>query len=53
MKTPKSFGGVTGVFSQGMFIVCILYILMGFVGYVKYGEDVKGSIVLNIPQESV
>lgn len=50
MKTPKSFGGVTGVLSRGMSIVVILYVLMGFVGYVKYGEKVEGSITLNIPQ---
>ncbi|KAK7601201.1 hypothetical protein V9T40_008642 [Parthenolecanium corni] len=50
MKTPKSFGGATGVLSQGMTIVTILYVLMGFVGYVRYGECVRGSITLNIPQ---
>lgn len=50
MKTPKSFGGVTGVLSQGMTFVVILYVLMGFVGYFKYGENVYGSITLNIPQ---
>lgn len=49
MKTPKSFGGVTGVLSQGMSFVTILYVLMGFVGYAKYGECVEGSVTLNIP----
>lgn len=50
MKTPKDFRGVTGVFSQGMAFVSVLYMFMGFVGYVKYGDAIKGSVTLNIPQ---
>lgn len=53
MKNPKAFGGFTGVLSRGMAIVSILYVLMGFVGYVKYGDCVKGSVVLNVPQDGL
>jgi proton-coupled amino acid transporter len=31
--------------------VTALYIGMGFYGYLKYGEDIKSSITLNLPPE--
>lgn len=49
MKTPEDFGGLTGVLNTGMVIVACLYTAVGFFGYLKYGEDVKGSITLNLP----
>lgn len=53
MKTPKAFGGYTGVLSQGMAIVSVLYVLMGFSGYAKYGDEVKGNIAVSISQTGV
>lgn len=32
-----------------MTIICILYGLFGFVGYLRYGADCKGTITLNVP----
>lgn len=32
-----------------MTIICILYGLFGFVGYLRYGSDCKGTITLNVP----
>lgn len=49
MKTPEDFGGWTGVLNTGMVIVACLYTAVGFFGYLKYGDDVKGSITLNLP----
>lgn len=48
MKTPQDFGGATGVLNTGMVIVACLYVGTGFFGYLKYGDDVKGSITLNL-----
>lgn len=48
MKTPEDFGGLTGVLNTGMIIVACLYTAVGFFGYLKYGDDVKGSITLNL-----
>lgn len=53
MKTPEDFGGLTGVLNTGMVIVACLYTAVGFFGYLKYGEDVKGSITLNLPGDQL
>lgn len=53
MKTPEDFGGTTGVLNTGMIIVACLYTSVGFFGYLKYGDDVKGSITLNLPAEAM
>ena len=48
MKNPQDFGGLTGVLNTGMVIVACLYTSVGFFGYLKYGDSVKGSITLNL-----
>uniref|UniRef100_A0A2A4IXC9 Amino acid transporter transmembrane domain-containing protein n=1 Tax=Heliothis virescens TaxID=7102 RepID=A0A2A4IXC9_HELVI len=49
MKTPEDFGGWNGVLNTGMVIVAALYTAIGFFGYLKYGDNVLGSITLNLP----
>lgn len=51
MKTPRSFLGVFGVLNVGMGGVTIVYILLGFLGYLKYGDVTQSSITLNLPTE--
>lgn len=53
MKTPQDFGGPTGVLNTGMVIVACLYTSVGFFGYLKYGDHVKGSITLNLPSDDM
>ncbi|XP_011864105.1 PREDICTED: proton-coupled amino acid transporter 1-like isoform X2 [Vollenhovia emeryi] len=53
MKTPQGFGGYCGVLNIGMIVIVILYIVMGFFGYIKYGPDAEGSVTFNLPQEEV
>ncbi|XP_055386340.1 proton-coupled amino acid transporter-like protein CG1139 isoform X2 [Condylostylus longicornis] len=53
MKTPEDFGGWTGVLNTGMVIVACLYTSVGFFGYLKYGENVRGSITLNLPPNEI
>ncbi|XP_014470141.1 PREDICTED: proton-coupled amino acid transporter 1-like [Dinoponera quadriceps] len=53
MKTPQYFGGYCGVLNIGMTVIVILYIAMGFFGYIKYGSNAKGSVTFNLPQEEV
>lgn len=53
MKTPKSMLGFCGVLNKGMSGVTLVYILLGFLGYLRYGDEVKDSINLNLDQEKV
>ena len=49
MKTPDVMKGWNGVLNTSMVMVSCLYIAVGFFGYLKYGENVTGSITLNLP----
>lgn len=53
MKTPTHFIGCPGVLNTGMFFVVSLYAIVGFFGYLKYGDETQGSITLNLPQDEV
>ena len=48
MKSPQSFLGCPGVLNTAMIVVVSLYAVIGFLGYVRYGSDVLGSITLNL-----
>lgn len=49
MKTPQYFGGWCGVLNIGMTVIVILYIIVGFFGYQKYGDEAAGSVTFNLP----
>lgn len=51
MKTPKHFVGVFGVLNRGMSCVTVIYMMLGFFGYWRYGEFTSDSITLNLPIE--
>lgn len=53
MKKPEQFRKPFGVLNVGMGVVTVLYLLVGSLGYIKYGDDVMGSITLNLPQDNV
>lgn len=53
MKNPHHFLGCPSVLNITMTIVVSLYTVLGVFGYLKYVEDIKGSITLNIPTEDM
>ncbi|XP_047989742.1 proton-coupled amino acid transporter-like protein CG1139 isoform X2 [Leguminivora glycinivorella] len=53
MANPQHFLGCPGVLNITMTVVVLLYMVMGFLGYVKYGDASKGSITLNLPTSEI
>ncbi|XP_017864450.1 PREDICTED: proton-coupled amino acid transporter-like protein CG1139 isoform X3 [Drosophila arizonae] len=51
MATPGSYVGWLGVLNRCALFVAVTYILIGFMGYWRYGDYVAASITLNIPIE--
>lgn len=48
MKTPKSFVGLTGVLNRAFSLIVVMYVGMGLIGYLKYGDEIRESITLNL-----
>ncbi|ETN80598.1 hypothetical protein NECAME_02345 [Necator americanus] len=53
LKHPEDMLGLTGVLTTGMSLVTIIYTYCGFFGYITYGENVQGSITLNLPDSGL
>ncbi|XP_068145467.1 proton-coupled amino acid transporter-like protein CG1139 [Drosophila tropicalis] len=52
MRKPQQFLGCPGVLNISMFTVVALYAIIGFFGYVRFGDAVRGSVTLNLPYGS-
>lgn len=48
MKKPQHFLGWAGVLNAAMSLLTVMYTVMGFFGYLRYGEDTQGSVSLNL-----
>ncbi len=53
MQSKEFFTPIHGVLNTSMFITAIIYYVVGFSGYLKYGNDCKPSITLNLAVENV
>ena len=53
MKKPKKFMTPCGVLNIGMALNIILYVGMGLFGYLRYGDEVDGTVTTNLPQNEV
>lgn len=53
MKQPNNFDRPAGVLNVGMILVTFIFVTMGFFGYLKYGDEVQGSLTLNLPKENM
>lgn len=49
MRKPRDFHRPAGVLNVGMVIVTSLFLVIGFFGYLKYGDAIESSISLNLP----
>lgn len=47
MKQPEKFPSVLNL---GMVIVTLIFVLIGVIGYVAYGENTQASVVANLPK---
>ncbi|XP_023315601.1 proton-coupled amino acid transporter 1 isoform X2 [Trichogramma pretiosum] len=48
MKKPKNFDKPLGVLNVGMVIVGAMFVALGFLSYLKYGDKIEGSVTLNL-----
>ncbi|XP_031339112.1 proton-coupled amino acid transporter-like protein pathetic [Photinus pyralis] len=53
MKNPQHFLGCPGVLNAAMTSVVLLYAFIGFFGYLRFGEDTRPNITLNLPMEEI
>ena len=53
MKRREHFAKTFGVINIAIFVVMIFYSVVGFLGYLKYGEEVAASITLSLPNEGL
>ncbi|XP_018331729.1 uncharacterized protein LOC108741409 [Agrilus planipennis] len=53
MKNPKQFGGLCGMFPLSMYVLGSLYFTIAFFGYWRFGDEVKGNFVLNLPPKDI
>lgn len=53
MRSPHRFGGSLGLLNTAMVIVTLIYLGVGFFGYLKYGSDIQSTITLNLPQDDM
>lgn len=49
MKHPGSFSKRLGVLNVGTLLVAVIYVVVGTIGYWKYGEATEASLTLNLP----
>lgn len=53
MKNPNNFNKALGVLNVGMVIVTAMFVAIGFLSYLKYGDAVAGSVTLNLAKNEV
>lgn len=50
MRKPEDFGWVLNI---GMGIISFMFVSMGLLGYVAFGDKIQGSVTLNLPDNTL
>ncbi|XP_012228414.1 proton-coupled amino acid transporter 1 isoform X2 [Linepithema humile] len=53
MRKPNNFNKPLGVLNVGMVIVGSMFVAIGFLSYLKYGDEVAGSVTLNLAPKEI
>lgn len=53
MRNPAKFNSPLGVLNVGMVVVGAMFVTMGFLAYLQYGDAVEGSVTLNLNSKEV
>lgn len=53
MRDPRKMGGWTGLMTLAMSCIVFLFACMGFLGYLRFGDETAANIALNLPTEEV
>lgn len=53
MRKPSNFNKPLGVLNVGMVIVGSMFVAIGFLSYLKYGDAVAGSVTLNLASKEM
>lgn len=53
MANAAYFTGCPSILCVAIIIVIFLYSLIGSIGFLKYGSDVKGTLTLNLPDDEI
>lgn len=51
MKKPQQFLGFPSILLIAMIAVVVMYTVLGFLGFVRFGAAIKASITLNLPTD--
>lgn len=52
MRNPGHFLGCPGVLNLGMTVIALVFLVVGSIGFLKYGDEAQGSVTLNLPQDA-
>lgn len=53
MDKPQHFLGKPSILLISMVIITVLYTTIGVLGYIRFGEKIRGSVTLNLPTDEL
>lgn len=53
MRQPETFGKWNGVLNISCILVTVVYVAVGFFGYLRFGSQTQDSLTLNLPKDQM